>query len=184
MFGIRYKAIWYKMIVIGAVFMLMFTSASVAAKQHRARRQYIIVEYERRLAVSASDRKYPLSMQHLLRQPLRPRDIALAPVEDRLHERITTRDDVPDHPHVGRKLELSAVVSLDQFNTERGELFAHGRIDVRVAPRNAVTGGFGDGGEATHEGAANSENMQVRGHDGAAKRRRFYAIRGREPAAL
>lgn len=46
MFGIRYKAIWYKMIVIGAVFMLMFTSASVAAKQHRARRQYIIVEYE------------------------------------------------------------------------------------------------------------------------------------------
>ena len=105
-----------------------------------------------------------LASEHLVGKPLRPRNVALSPVEDRLHQGIAARDYIADYPKVGREAQLLGAKALDQLDAERRELLAHRRIDVRVAPCYAIARALGNGRETAHEGAADSEDMQMCGH--------------------
>ena len=60
------------------------------------------------LAMGAGNRQHPLVLENVLGQPLRAGHVALAAVEDRLHQRVAARDHVADHPEVGSQRELSA----------------------------------------------------------------------------
>src|SRR6185503_4372705 len=94
-------------------------------------------------------------------EPFRPRHIALAAVEDRLHERGAARHHVADHPQVGLQGYLLLAEALHQLDAERAQLLAHGWIDVRVAAGDAESGRLGDRRDAAHERAADAENMDV-----------------------
>ena len=65
------------------------------------------------------------------------------------------------------RIELHGVEALDQADAQRLELRAHRRVDVGVAAGHAVPGLAGDGGNAAHEGAADAEDVDVHGEDGA-----------------
>src|SRR5690242_13193615 len=58
------------------------------------------------LTVRTRDGEDVAAGQHMLGKPLRPRDIALAAVEDRFHERIAPRDDIAYDPEVGPQADL------------------------------------------------------------------------------
>ena len=117
-----------------------------------------------RLAVRARHRQHPAVGQHVLVQPLRPRHVGVAGVEDRFHQRIAARHHVADHEHVGvtrHARELRRVPAFGEADAEPFELRGHRRIDVGVAPRDDVARRPGDGGEAAHERAADTEDVQV-----------------------
>ena len=117
----------------------------------------------RRLAVGARDREHPTIAQYFAREPLRTRFERNLPLEQRLDHRRTASHDVADHHHIGRGLELRRLETLDDFDAERRELRAHGRINVAVRPGHPMARGLGDRRDAAHEGAADPENVYV--HD-------------------
>ena len=101
--------------------------------------------------------------EDVLGEPLRARNVAFATVEDRFHQRVTARDDVADHPEVGREPQLLLAESFDQLDAERRELLAHRRVDIGIAAGDAIAGGAGNGGDAAHERAADAEDVKVLG---------------------
>ena len=105
-----------------------------------------------------------LARKGMVRKPLRPRDIALAVVEDRFHQGIAPGHDVADHPDVGADDQLLLAEAFGELDAERAQLIAHRRVHVRVAARDAVAGRLGDGGDAAHESAADAEDMEVCAH--------------------
>src|SRR5690349_18947534 len=109
--------------------------------------------------------------QHMLRQPLRPRDVALAPAEDRLHQRIAASYHIADHPEIRRDGDLIFAESLAKLDAERLELIAHRRVDIGIAAGHAIARGARDRRDAAHERAANTEDVEVLRHRGE---RRFY----------
>ena len=120
----------------------------------------------RGFAMGAGHGEHMAPGEHMLCEPLGPRDILLAPVEDRLHERVTPRDHIADQPKVRPQCDLLLAEALDQLDAEPGKLLAHRRVDVSVAAGHTVAGGARDGGNVAHESAANTEDVQVLGHDG------------------
>jgi hypothetical protein len=104
--------------------------------------------------------------EDVLGQPLRPGNEALAAVEDSLHQRVAARHHVAYHPEVGAQRHLLGAEALGESDAERGELFAHRRVDVGVAAGDAVAGRLGDGRQAAHESAADSENVEMDRHAG------------------
>src|SRR5690606_36203594 len=94
-------------------------------------------------------------------------DVALAPLEDGLHERVAPRHDVADDPEVGPQRELAGLVALDQLDAERAQLVAHRGIDIRVAAGDAMPRLPGDRRDAAHEGAADAEDVDVQGLAGS-----------------
>src|SRR5438105_13868787 len=102
--------------------------------------------------------------EHVLGEPLRPRNIALPALENGLHQGIAARDDVADDPNVGAQGELRRVEAFGKLDAEPRELLAHRRIDVGIAAGNAVSRGLGDGGNAAHERAADAEDVKMRPH--------------------
>jgi hypothetical protein len=111
------------------------------------------------------------ALQQMLSQPLRAAGIGRAGIEDGLHERelgravgqMRTRDDIADHEHVGRQGHLLGAKALDQIDAQLAQLVTHGRVDARVAARNAMAGTARQGGQTAHEGAADAEDMDVHG---------------------
>src|SRR5579859_4132960 len=74
------------------------------------------------LAVRTGDREDVPPGENVFRQPLRTRNVTPSSVEDRLHQRIAARDDVPYHPQVRFQLELLFAEPLDQLDAEGLEL--------------------------------------------------------------
>ena len=103
------------------------------------------------------------SLQHLARQPFRAGDVRNVAFEQRLDDGQPARHHVADHHHVRRGLELRGLEPLRDLDAERLELRAHGRIDVAIGAGDAMPGGLGDGGDAAHERAADTEDVKVHG---------------------
>src|ERR1019366_713300 len=109
-----------------------------------------------------------------------------AGIEDRLHERVAAHDRIAHDEQIGRQAQLPGVVAVDQLDAEGGELIAHRRIDVGVAAGDAVPGVARQGGNAAHERAADTEDVQVHrsilgsARDDSARRRarRWIALLG------
>jgi hypothetical protein len=97
----------------------------------------------RGLAVGTGHGQHPFITQDMVADPLRTRYVAQAAVQDFLDQRITTRHHVPDHIQVGIERHLVRAVTLDQLDALGFELGAHRRIDVGVAPGDAVAGLLG-----------------------------------------
>jgi hypothetical protein len=117
----------------------------------------------RGLAVGTGDGQHPFMTQNMVPDPLRARYIPQAAVQDFLDQRIAARHHVPDHIQVGIERHLVRAIALDQLDALGFELGAHRWIDVGVAPGDAVAGLFGQYCQAAHEGAANTEDMDVHG---------------------
>ena len=115
----------------------------------------------RGLAVGAGDREHPASFQHLARQPLRPRGIRQAELEQRFDHRLAARHHVADQHHVRGRRELRGVEAFGHRDAERLQLRAHGRVDIAIRAADAEARGAGQGGDAAHERAADAEDMNV-----------------------
>src|SRR5262245_47485661 len=83
------------------------------------------------------------------------------PIEDLLHQGISSRHGVADHVDVGGERDLVGAPAVDQFDARGLELIAHRRIDVCIAAGDAMAGGARNEGEPAHEGAADAEDVQV-----------------------
>ena len=70
-------------------------------------------------------------------------------------------DALPTTTMSGSGVELLGAVAFDQLDAQRLELRAHRRIDVAIGARDAKSRGLGDGRDATHEGAADAEDVNV-----------------------
>ncbi len=116
-----------------------------------------------RLAVCAGYSEHPLLPQHIVAQPLRPRDIGQVAVEDGFHQRVAPRDHIANHIQIGTDRQLRRIEALDQLDPLGFELGAHRRVDVGVAAGDAVPGLAGDEGDPAHEGAADSKDVDMHG---------------------
>jgi len=111
--------------------------------------------------VRAGHGHHVTAAQHVLRQPLRAAGVGKLGVEHRLQQRVAASDRIADHEEVGRERQLGSVVAPDELDAERSELLAHGWIDVGVAARDAMAGLARERGDASHEGAADAEDVQM-----------------------
>ena len=111
--------------------------------------------------MGAGYRQHPTTAQYVFGQPLGPRHIGIAGVQDGFHQRVAPRHDVADHVKIGPKLALRGVEAFDQVDPERAQLIAHGGIDVGVAAGHPQAGLTCDGREPAHEGAADSKNVDM-----------------------
>src|SRR5574343_96015 len=57
--------------------------------------------------------------------------------------------------------QLRRVIAFDQFDPRPAELITHGRINARITPGHLVAGGRRQLGQTAHEGAADTENVQM-----------------------
>ena len=115
----------------------------------------------RRLAVRAGDAENPAPLQHVFRQPLRSGDIGQALVENRLEQRIATRNRVADDKNIGLQGQLVGSEAFDQVDAGAAQLVAHRRIDVGVTAGYLVAGSHRQLRDAAHESAADTQNMNV-----------------------
>src|SRR5258708_25384467 len=111
----------------------------------------------------ASHREHRPPGEHVLREPVRSGDVALAAVEDRLHQRVTPGDHVADDPEIGLETDLRFAEAFGELDPQGGELLAHRRIDVRVAPWDAITGGTRDRRDAAHERPPKTQDGEMLG---------------------
>ena len=123
----------------------------------------------RGLAVGAGHGQHMATLQHMLGQPLRAAGVGRAAVQNRLHQRelgcavlaAGAANDVADDVHVGLQRHLLGAKALDQFDAERAQLIAHGRVDGGVAAGHTVAGFARQRGHAAHESAANAQDMYM-----------------------
>ncbi|MDR6234962.1 hypothetical protein QE440_002703 [Pseudomonas psychrotolerans] len=115
------------------------------------------------LAMGPGHCQYPAALQHMLGQPLWAGDIGQTFVQHVFHRRIAARQGVADHHQVRRGVELRRVVALGQLDALGFQLGAHGRIDVGIGAGHAMAGFLGQHRERPHEGAADTEDVDV--HD-------------------
>ena len=121
------------------------------------------------LAVGTGQRQHVLALQHMLGQPLRAAGVGQALFQDFFHQRelgaavlqAGAADHVANHVHVGPQRGLFCAKAFDQVDAERTQLVAHGGIHTGVAAGDLVAGLTGQRGDTSHEGAADTENMDV-----------------------
>ena len=119
----------------------------------------------------ARHRQHVAADQNVLAQPLGAAGVACSRVQNGFHQRKLgatvlqsgATDHVAHYEHIGCERHLVGRKTFDQIDTERAQLFAHGRIDACVAARYAVAGLARECGQAAHEGAADAENVNVHG---------------------
>jgi hypothetical protein len=114
------------------------------------------------LAVSAGHRQNVPAAQHVIGQPCRAGGVGYFAVEQGFDQRPAPAHHVADHHRIRPEFgELFGVVAFPQGDTGLGQLGAHRRIDVGVAAGNGMAGRAGEQGDAGHEGAADTENVNV-----------------------
>ena len=86
-----------------------------------------------------------------------------AAVEHGFEERIAARHHIADDEAVRRQRQLLGAIALDQFDAGRAQLIAHRRIDRGIAAGDAMPGSLRKTRNAAHEGAADSQDVQVHG---------------------
>ncbi len=111
--------------------------------------------------MGACNRQHPLVIENMLADPLRARGVRQTAIKDFFHQGIAARDDVANHEKVGFQIDLLRPKALDQLDALRFELGAHWRINIGIAAGNFVSGLFGQHGEPTHKGAANTQDMNI-----------------------
>src|SRR6185295_5241545 len=99
----------------------------------------------------------------MLVEPLRPRSERQATIQQFLDHRHAARHYVADQDDVGRGLQLSGVIALDQLDAERAELRAHRRVNVTIRARHPVPAGSRQSRDASHEGATYAKDVNVHG---------------------
>src|SRR5258706_14908022 len=102
----------------------------------------------------ASHREHMPPGEHVLREPVRSGDVALAAVENRLHQRVTPGDHVADDPESGLEMDLLFAEAFGERDPQGGELLAYRRTDVRIAAGDGVTGGSRGSRDGAHEAGA------------------------------
>jgi len=115
------------------------------------------------LAMRARHGNHPAAAQHIFGEPLRAGNERQPAVEDGFHQRVATGDHVADHPDVRRQCNLTGVVTLHEPDTGRRQLVAHRRIDVGITSGDAMATGQRELRQATHEGAADTEDVDMHG---------------------
>ena len=111
--------------------------------------------------MGAGDAQHPFSLQDMLGQPLRPGNVGQALVEYRFKQRIAARNGVADDENVRCQRQLADVETFDEIDAGGAQLVAHRWIDIGIAAGDLVAGGHRQLGDAAHEGAADSQNMNV-----------------------
>lgn len=107
------------------------------------------------------NRDHVSSVQDVLCQPLRPAGISMPCIQDGLEQRIATRDDVADDEHVGSERYLVRRPALDEFDARCSKLVTHRRVHIGITSRHAVPRLTGQCRQAAHEGAADSQDVNV-----------------------
>ena len=105
--------------------------------------------------------KHLAALKDVFAHPLRTRCIGEPGIENGFKQRIPAGNGIPHDPKVGRKLKLISAVSLGDFDAVRSERVAHRRINILVAPGDAVACRARELRDAAHEGAADAENMNM-----------------------
>ena len=114
-------------------------------------------------AMGAGHRQHPAPGKHHFFQQLRPGGIRQATIQHRFHRRIPPTQGITHHHQVRRRLQLGRIVSLGESDTGRLQLITHGRINILVTAGDVVPLGLGQLRQRPHEGAANTENMNMHG---------------------
>ena len=127
-------------------------------------------EHARRrgLAVRSGHREHPFVAQHVLGEPLRPRRIGAAGVQQRFDDGFAARQRIADDDALDAGIDRR-LVALDELDAEARELRAHRRVDVLIGARDVVAGFFRDGRDAAHERAADAEDMDAHQPTGGEK---------------
>ena len=102
-------------------------------------------------------------------QPLRTAGVGQTGVQNRLHQRVFRRtigpagpaDHIAHHVQVRLQCQLLGAKTLDQLNAQGAQLVTHRRVDAGVATGDAMPGFAGERGQTAHEGAANTQNVNV-----------------------
>ena len=114
------------------------------------------------LAMGASDRQYPFALQHIVAKPLWAGNVGQAAIQYFLDYRHAAGHDVADHVQIGLEgVKLFGIETGMQVNARRFQLREHGWINVFVATGNGMPRFPRKHGDAAHEGAANSEYVDV-----------------------
>ncbi len=124
-----------------------------------------------RLAMGARHGQYVAPLQDMLGQPLRPAGVGAARVEDGFHQgklraaigQAGAADHVAHHKHIGFQCHLVGAIAFDQFDVERAQLVAHGRVDAGVAAGHLVACSACECRQAAHEGATDAQNVYMHG---------------------
>ena len=115
----------------------------------------------RGLPVRAGNGEHLAALEDVFAHPLRARGIGEPRIENGFEERIPAGNGISHDPEVGRKLKLLSAVALGNFDSVRGKRVAHRRVNILVAPGDAVACCARELRDAAHEGAADAENMNM-----------------------
>ncbi len=113
------------------------------------------------LAVCAGYRQHPFLSEHVLGQPLRPGNKRQSAVENFLDQRIAAGHHVANDEDVRLEFDLIGGETFGEGDVLLFKLGAHRRIDIGVTTRDFVSRLFCEHGDAAHEAAADTEDVNV-----------------------
>ena len=111
--------------------------------------------------MSAGNRQHPFVSQQVFRQPLGPGRIGQAGIEHVLNRRIAARHRVAYHHAIRALVQVLRQVAFHQVDTCSLELGAHGRVYGGIRASDTKAHLSRQQGNATHKGAANTQNVNV-----------------------
>ncbi len=114
----------------------------------------------RRLAVRAGHRQHPTIAQYVFGKPRRPGIVRTPGIEERFDDRLAARQRVADD-HMVHAAFHRCVVALHERDAKLTELRAHRWVDVLIGAGHVVPGFLRDGGDSSHECAADTENVNA-----------------------
>ncbi len=97
----------------------------------------------------------------MLGQKCRAGGVIQTAIEHIFHCRITARQGVADYYTIRRGIKMGGIITLHQLDALLRQLRAHRRIDVGVGTADAITKLTRQHGDAAHERAADSQNMNM-----------------------
>ena len=97
--------------------------------------------------------------------PLRPGRVRQTCVEHVFNRRIAARQCIADNDEIRCRLQMRGGVTGFERDPERGKLIAHRRVNVRVTALDAVSHFTRKCGDATHEGSADTEDVEGLGFE-------------------
>ena len=115
------------------------------------------------LPVSARDRQDPAIPEHVFRQPLGAGTERQAGVQQGLHHLSAPAHDVAHHHAIDLVVEMLRVVPLPHGDAKIVEQIAHRWISVLIGPRDPVARRLCQRGDAAHESAADSKDVNAHG---------------------
>jgi hypothetical protein len=124
-----------------------------------------------RFAMGARDGDDMPTLQDVLGQPLGAAGVGQACVQNGFHQRefgsaidqVDAADHVAHHIHVGGKCQLVGAEAFHQVNAKCSQLIAHGGVNASVTAGDFVACFPCQSGQATHESATNTKNMNMHG---------------------